>query len=141
MNNRRTTKLFFVELLFVLFSFALCCAACVQLFVRAHEKSSSSREIAAAVASAQSAAECFKAVPNDEMKLASLLNAHMNNGTATVHYNADWEAVQDNSDRVLTLITHRDGPLITADITVSKGGRILFALTVCRASPDGGSAP
>ena len=141
MSNRRTTRLFFVELVFVLLSFALCTAVCVQLFAKAHEKSSLSRETAAAVSWAQTAAECFKSAPDDEQKLASLLCADMQNGTATVYYSDTWVAVREQASRTLTLITHREGSLITADITVSLGSRVLFTLTVCHAVTKGGDVP
>lgn len=141
MNSRRATRLFFVELAFVILGFALCCAVCVQLFAKAHRTSTLSRDSAAAAALAQSAAACFKAAPDDATTLSALLDADVKGGAATIYYNDSWETVSDVTGRMLTIRIHQNGLLVMADIVVSHNDQALFELTVCHAMADGRAAP
>ena len=59
--KERSAKLFFLEFVFVLFSFAICAVVCVRIFTNAHLTSQRSKETSCAIVTAQSAAEAFKA--------------------------------------------------------------------------------
>ncbi len=136
--NERSAKLFFLELILMLLSFALCAVVCIRIFANAHRISAQSRQTSAAIVKAQTAAETFKASAWTDA--GALLGADTQGNRIIVYYDPSWQTVKGTSERMLTMLVDSDGMLQTALITVSLDGNILFALTACRPAL-GGTAP
>ncbi len=127
--NRRSTKLFFLELVFVLFSFSICALVCVKIFTNAHLISVKSKETSAAIVKAQSAAESFKAGDWEELGLQGEPQKSL-----VLYYDQNWKTSSTPDRRALTMAFQTQGTLLYAQITVSLDGTALFSLVVCRTS-------
>lgn len=134
--NQRSARLFFLELAFALLSFAICSAVCVKIFSSAHLVSQKSRDTSAAVVCAQSAAEAFKAHPDDHAAIMSVLCSKSPNVYLVVYYDQAWKPVQHPTKRMLTMSFSTEGTLKTAHITVLLDNSVLFELSVSRAMEE-----
>jgi hypothetical protein len=127
--NVRSVKLFFLELIIVLFSFTLCSFVCVQIFANAYLVSQQSRETSEAVVKAQATAEAFKA---DNLESLGLQQPDAQQGTFVLYFDPAWNALKSPASRKLTMVVTHNGSLESAHITISIEGTNLFSLTACR---------
>jgi hypothetical protein len=126
--NTRSFKLFFFELIIVLFGFTLCSFVCVQIFSNAYRISQRSREISEAVVKAQAIAEAFKADDFDSIQLQQ----SGSRDSFVLYFDSSWKAVKNPSSRMLIMVVENDGPLASAHIAIFIEDTNLFSLTVCR---------
>ncbi|WRS26454.1 hypothetical protein U6B65_08860 [Oscillospiraceae bacterium MB08-C2-2] len=143
MNNRSSKSgLFLVELIAAILFFAVACAVCTQLFVRAHLTSQRSGDLTHGVIAAQNAAECFKASPDDPEAVALLLGGRYQteSGEIEVSYGRDWQALEQGSSGDekyrMTVYLKAEPFLETAAITVwatDSPKEALYTLTAKKA--------
>ncbi len=135
-HRHAKSGLFLFELIFAILFFALASAVCVRLFAEAHLTSLHSRDLSQALTEAQSAAECFKASPDDLRQLASLLGARQEGDTLVLDYGHDWSRTDQEGEYRLVL-SPQGGTPAAAQITVSKEGQVepLYTLEVKKYQP------
>ena len=109
--------------------FSLCAAVCMRLFAGAQTLSDRSRELNAAVAEAESAAEAFKAAKGSAAEAAALTDGARTDGSGfTVDYDESWNPGAVSGAYRLCLAA-QDG---YADVSVCRtaDGETIFALSV-----------
>nr|WP_320025562.1 hypothetical protein [uncultured Acetobacterium sp.] len=86
-------SLFLLELIIVIFFFAISSAVCVQLYAKAHVLSTSTRELNIAITKAEGAAEIIKSDPiHPETALsAAFSEASLNGQSIQLGFNKNWE--------------------------------------------------
>lgn len=95
MLKRQSSKysLFLLELIIVIFFFAISSAVCVQLYAKAHVLSSSTRELNIAITKAEGAAEIIKSDPrHPETALSAVFSeASLDGQSMQLGFNENWE--------------------------------------------------
>ncbi|MBP5152696.1 MAG: hypothetical protein ILP13_07285 [Lachnospiraceae bacterium] len=76
--HKSKSALFLMELIIVIFFFALTSAVCLRVFVKAHDVASETEGLNYAILWADNAGECFREFGPDEAKIKSLLDADFN---------------------------------------------------------------
>ncbi len=127
------TKLFLIELIVVIFFFAVSSVVCVNLFARARLMSISSSETTNAMLRAQSAAEMIRGTRGDPRSASMFGSAAAADGSYTVYYDRSWTQVQDQGQCAYQMnVTFTGERLVKASITVQKGGAELFRINTAR---------
>lgn len=92
------STLFLMELMIVIFIFALCAAVCMRLFGAAYSMSSDSDALNHATAISKTAAGCYKAADGDLALWCRLMDASdplaesaVQNGRAELYYDVAWQ--------------------------------------------------
>lgn len=92
------STLFLMELMIVIFIFALCAAVCMRLFGAAYSMSSDSDALNHATSISKTAAGCYKAADGDLALWCRLMDAPdtlaesaVQNGMAELYYDAAWQ--------------------------------------------------
>lgn len=85
------TTLFFMELVIVVFFFAICAAISVNVFGAAQQMAKESDALSKAALEVRSAASCYKSAEGDMKKTAMLLQSDMQKGYPEVYYDAKWQ--------------------------------------------------
>ena len=129
MGNRRSrSALFLMEQLIVVAVFALCAEACVRILTASYFMATETRDLSNALRTAESAAECYKAVSGDIGKLAEVLGGsegYDGTGAAIIYYDNDW-LVCDANDAMFMLRVVGGLPnaglptLLSGDLTIEK---------------------
>ncbi len=127
------TKLFLIELIVVIFFFAISSVVCVNLFANARLMSLNSTETTNAMLRAQAAAEMFRG-GGDPRSAAGFNTASANANGYTVYYDRSWAQIQDEglSAYQMDVAFSEEARLIKASITVQKGGAELFHIDTAR---------
>ncbi len=131
-QTSRKSSLFLMELIIVLFFFALCSAVCVNMFAKANIINRQSYELNKSIIAAQNAAQCFKAANSNTGKLADLLGGAADANAVKIGYDKNWQTTQtENAVYILNInIKKSNGNLNKADITVSKADKVIYSLEV-----------
>ena len=118
-SGRSSSKsgLFLMELIIAIAFFAFASAICIQLFAKAHLLSARSGDINRAVATAQSAAECFKSTDASIEEMAALLGSAAVGEAIVITYGDDWTQSGDTRF-ILTVRLDKSEPVARADIIV-----------------------
>ena len=126
------TKLFLIELIVVIFFFAVSSVVCVNLFASARMMSLSSTETTNAMLRAQAAAEIFRG--SGDPRTASILGASANENGYTVYYDKSWAGVASAAEAAyqMDVAFAEEARLIKASITVQKGSAELFHIDTAR---------
>lgn len=101
--NRSKSGLFLMELIIAIAFFAFSSSNCIQLFAKAHTLSAKSAGVNMAIATAQSAAECFKSTGGNPEEMSMLLGATAAGSLLTAQYDEGWQAVSGDGRYVLTV--------------------------------------
>lgn len=128
----KKSSLFLMELIIVLFFFALCAAVCVNIFAKAKLINDKSYELNKSIVAAQNAAECFKAANSDIITLANLLNGTAEDNVVKIGYDENWQNTNlINAIYMMSInIQKNKSNLTTAVITVFNKDKTLYSLTV-----------
>jgi len=76
--KKSKSALFLMELIIVIFFFALTSAVCLRVFVKAHEVAEDTKGLNQAILWAENAGECFYEYGEDESKIRELLDSSFN---------------------------------------------------------------
>lgn len=132
MSNRNASRstLFLMELVMVVFMFALCGAVCLGLFATSQKMTDESDSLNHAVAISRTAAGCYKAADGDlreTLHLMSVPGTLTDTGSAAVYYDAAWSPVAAPAEKGFCLeiqsISDSAAALQAADITVYDADR------------------
>ncbi|NMC57060.1 MAG: hypothetical protein GYA50_07570 [Eubacteriaceae bacterium] len=131
-QQSKKSSLFLMELIIVLFFFALCSAVCVNIFAKAKLINEQSYELNKSVIAAQNAAQCFKAADSDITKLADLLNGTAEGNTLKIGYDKNWQNSElTNAVNIMTInIKISKDNLDKAYITIFKADKVIYSLEV-----------
>lgn len=116
MRTHSKTPLFLMELIIMLFVFAVSSAICLQVFAGARRISDESHRLDIAVMQAQTAAECWKSTHGDLEKTAELMDADPENNSFSCY----------DEENEIMLAFQCDGA--RADIAVFYGNEEIFSL-------------
>ena len=96
MRKQYTSRatLFFMELVIVIFFFAICAAICVNVFGTAQQMARESDSLSKAVLEVRSAASCYKAAEGKLDETAELLCGDMQDACLTVYYDTEWKKTE-----------------------------------------------
>ena len=94
-SDTSRTTLFFMELVVVIFFFAVCSAICIGVFGNAHQVAKESEHLSKAVLETRSAASCYKASGGDMKRAAKLLNGYVVENDLTVYYDEAWKKTEE----------------------------------------------
>ncbi len=135
MHTQQTSKkssLFLMELIIVLFFFALCAAVCVNMFAKANLINQQSYELNKSIIIAQNAAQCFKASNSNTEKLADLLSGTADANEVKIGYDKNWQITQlENAVYLMNIaINNNNSNLSKAEITVTKADKVVYSLEV-----------
>ncbi len=127
------TKLFLIELIVVIFFFAVSSVVCVNIFTNARLISISSTDVANAMLRAQTAAETIRA-SNEPRSPAMFSGAVERANGYTVYYDKDWGDLSGAADAAyeMNVAFSGDARLIKASITVLKKDEELFHIDTAR---------
>ncbi len=138
MNDRNGARprskgsIMLLELILCVLIFSLCAAASVSIFAKARVESNEARALSVAALKAQSAAEAFKAAKGELFEAAKLVGGYCpDNFHFVQHFDSEWKEVNIDTDNVLTLTladVDDETGLICADISVSAGDKVIFAM-------------
>ncbi len=123
------TKLFLIELIVVIFLFAVSSVVCVNLFASARLMSINSSDMTNAMLRAQSAAEMIRR-PDGDPRAAAVDNAVPGIGGYTVYYDENWAGLPGEAQSAyqMTVTFTEDERLLKADIAVKKRGDELYRI-------------
>jgi len=135
MEGRSRAALFLVEKLIVIAVFALCAAACVDIFANAFLTASSAKDLSNALTTAKNGAERYKA--NESItETARALGGTANNAegtSAAVYYDKDWQISSESEAAYILHMTHisSNTPPQLCHIAVTKvSGEEIVSFTV-----------
>ncbi|MBQ9513071.1 MAG: hypothetical protein IJR58_07740 [Lachnospiraceae bacterium] len=114
-NSSKSESLFLIEMIVVIFFFAVCAVVCARLFVLSHRMKNESKALTRAVMEAQNAAELFYAT------------------------GGDIETVYETLPEDAVLITAQDGDFLDGHITIYDGIVPLYELELHMYHPPGGA--
>lgn len=128
----KKSSLFLMELIIVLFFFALCTAVCVNIFAKAKLINEQSYELNKSIVASQNAAECFKAADSDIDTLTYLLHGTAEDNVIKIGYDENWQNTDlTNAVYLMNInIEKSKSNLNTAVITVVKEDKTIYSLTV-----------
>ena len=128
------TKLFLIELIVVIFFFAISSVVCVNLFARARLMSINSADTTNAMLRAQSAAEMIRGTQGDPRSAAMFSQAEANSNGCTLYYDRSWAGVPDAGQAAYRMDVTFSGNarLVKARITVRKGDAELLSIDTAR---------
>lgn len=144
------STLFLMELMMVVFIFALCAAVCMRLFGAAYSISSDSDDLNHATALSKTAASCYKAAEGDLALWCRLMDlpeelttTAVQTGIGTIYYDKDWQRTDTPCQEGFYLCAVPEQTaseaLKTARILVCHtDGEEIFQLSVKKAVPDTG---
>ncbi len=127
MHKRKASKstLLLMELVMVIFVFALCAAVCLSLFGAAQKMTADSNHLNHAVTVSRTAANCYKAANGDLQQTAYLMDVPADFTEPlqlTVYYDKHWNPTETISEDGFYLrihaLTDSSAPLQEADLTV-----------------------
>ena len=140
MNQRSRSTLFLMEQLIVVAIFAICAAACVRILTASYFMATETREMSNAIRTAESSAECYKAVSGDIGKAAQVLGGSSvsidGSAAAVVYYNKDWRVCgEGEAHYVLRLVSGGDAAgaakLLPGELSIEKlTGEEIIAFSV-----------
>ncbi len=129
-NNR--TKLFLLELIFIILFFAFAGAVCINMFANAKILSEKSTDLTMASLTAQSCAEVFKASKTQETFLKTL-DADVEGQMITLYYDTEWQKTDAaNSTYRVEIHLSANGGLTTARISVVKKDVVIYDMITKR---------
>ena len=128
MNNPSKSRLFLLELIIMIFFFALAGAVTVNLFAQARLTADASSDLTQSALQAQNCAESLQIAQGDLNRAAEFLGGTASGQELTVSYDQNWQTAAEGP-YTLTAVTTNQGGLMTATITVNKGDKELFTLT------------
>lgn len=131
-QTSRKSSLFLMELIIVLFFFALCAAVCVNMFAKANLINQQSYELNKSIIAAQNAAQCFKAADSNTEKLADLLSGAADVNVVKIGYDKNWQNTEiENAVYIMNIVINKNnGNLSKAKITVTKADKVIYSLEV-----------
>lgn len=100
MERHSKTPLFLLELVIMLLIFSVSAVICLKVFVSARNISRDSRQMDAAMAKAQQAAEFWKGSRGDLEKTADQMDGKQQEDGFCVWYDESWEPAQDGAFRL-----------------------------------------
>lgn len=114
------SRLLLLEIIVVVFLFALSSGICLNLFAKAKSISVQSRNLTMAMVQAQRAADAFKSADGETQSLAQLLGAREGSGVVALSYDRDWQPVEEEAGAAfcLEVTVTREGGLARAAIAV-----------------------
>ena len=129
-----------MEQLIVVATFAICAAACVKILTASYFMAIETRDISNAIRTAESSAECYKAVSGDIGKTAEILGGSAVNvdglPAAVIYYDKDWQACGENDAAYMLRLVSGDAAsgssaLRTGELSVEKlTGEEILAFTL-----------
>ncbi len=124
------TSLFLMELILVIFFFAVCSAVSLQVFAAARVMSERSAALSSAVLQAQSAAEVYQAAGGNLDHATDLLDGEQVQNGLIVYYDKTWLPTNKSAARYQLTLTALQA--YTADIAVCDNldGGVLYTLQV-----------
>lgn len=117
------SSLFLLELIIVIFFFAISGAVCVQLYAKAHVLSTSTRDLNVSITKVAGVAEIVKSSPeNPDLALLSAFNGWTADGQKLqIGYNKSWEVCPlENAVYLMTIDWEKSGQMVSAVITMEK---------------------
>ncbi len=128
------TKLFLIELIVVIFFFAISSVVCINLFARARLMSLSSSETTNAMLRAQAAAETIRGTNGDPRSSSGFSGAVANANGYTLYYDENWAGVAGAAEAAYRMNVTFAGSerLVKATITVQKGDAELLKINTAR---------
>ena len=140
MHKRRASKstLLLMELVMVIFIFALCAAVCLGLFGTSQKMTNDSDSLNHAVAVSRTAANCYKAANGDLQQLAALMDvpADLHEQQMRVYYDKRWQPASQAAEDgfYLLIVSDTDTALRTAEMAVCHtDGTMIYQLEVKKA--------
>lgn len=126
----KKSSLFLMELIIVLFFFALCAAVCVNIFIKAKLISNQSYELNKSIIASQNAAECFKAANANINTLAEFLHGTAEGDVVKIGYDKNWQNINmSNAVYLMNInIEKSNKDIYTAVITVYKENLLIYSL-------------
>lgn len=89
------STLFLMEMMVVLFFFAVFAAIFVSVFGTAQQMAQESRNLSSAVMVARSGASCYKATDGHLEQVAKLLDGQQRGSEVQIYYNKDWQPTSE----------------------------------------------
>jgi len=138
MNGKSKASLFLIEKLIVVAVFAVCAAACAEIFVESYLMANSARDTNYALAAAKNGAERYKAL-GDLSEIAESLGGHVSNAdgeSAVVFYDSDWRVSAEEDAAYVMRISRTDSVSPTvSELSVEKvTGEEIISFTVAARS-------
>ncbi len=124
MNTQSKTPLFLMEVVIMLFVFAISASICLKVFVQGEKISEESYNIDRACLETQKAAEYWQNTKGDIEETAQLLQASITGNELEVFYDEDWNAT--GKDAAFTLTMQTGGA--SAEIVVMNQEKELLSL-------------
>lgn len=128
------THLILMELMFVLFFFAICGSILIQVFVKSHNISVKAREMTEITNHVTQAAELIEA-GNDKIKYFKeyFPNIEEKNGDYECYFNKDWkETVKQKAIYKMTIKLEKEEDQLIGKIKMWKGKSEIYHLDVLR---------
>jgi len=123
MPGKSRATLFLIEKLIVITVFALCAAACVEIFTEAFIAADDTRNMNNALIAAKNGAERYKA-NSDLLETAQALGGRHNNAgceSVEVYYDKDWLASSESDAAFVMRLSRVDGePLYICRLSVER---------------------
>nr|WP_314462549.1 hypothetical protein [uncultured Clostridium sp.] len=135
MNRKNRSNVMMMELIVAVFFFLLCAAVCIQAFVKADLLSKRAADLNQSVLIAQSTAEIWKA--EGEAGLSSRSYGQKKDSpvkTYTMMFDKRGNTTDQSNAVYYGEWKNISG--LEAEVTVSKGGKTLYSLTVSRHGTD-----
>lgn len=129
-QQSKKSSLFLMELIIVLFFFALCSAVCVNIFAKAKIINEQSYELNKSIIASENAAQCFKAANSDIGKLADLLNGTTQGNIIIIGYDKNWQNAElANAAYIMKInIENSTNNLDKANISILKADKLIYSL-------------
>lgn len=128
------THLILMELMFVLFFFAICGSILVQVFVKSHNISIKAREMTETTNYVTQAAELIEA-GNDKIEPFKEYFSSINekNGNYECYFNEAWEeTTEDQAIYKMTIRLEKQDQNLTGKITMRKGKTQIYHLDILK---------
>jgi len=136
--SKSRTTLFLIEKLIVIVVFALCAAACVEIFTEAFLMASDSRNMNYALVAAKNGAERLKANGDMSGTAEALGGRHNDSGleSVIVYYDGDWQASSEAGAAFVMRLSRIEGePPHLCRLSVEKiGGEEILSFTAAARS-------
>jgi len=137
MNNKSKASLFLIEKLIVIVVFAICAAACADIFVESYLMANDSRDMNFALTAAKNGAELYKS-HEDLFETAKMLGGKINadSGSAVVYYDSGWQVSGiEDAEYIMRIRQIDDAPPFLSELSIGKiGGEEILSFTVAARS-------
>ena len=128
-RNRRQSSLFLMELIIMVFFFALAAAICLKLYAGARSISENTRILSIGSAKTESVAAALRDDPTDPVgsltRIADGGNVELTgdaaSGQAVYYYDSDWKLCRNEDAKTAVLVSwNAENHMLTADISINK---------------------